>query len=269
MQKVIHYCWFGRNPLGEKELACIGSWSKFFPDYEIRRWDETNFDVRCCNYVSEAYDAKKWAFVSDYARFKILYENGGLYFDTDVEVIRPFEDVLEHGPFMGFEVDPKPGMPMNNTVEDCLAVNPGLGLAADSGNRLYREVLESYESDHFLNQDGTLNFQTVVERVTAILLHEGLESKAGIQHVVGVTIWPSAYFNPMNLETGRLEITDKTHSIHHYDASWQSDSMRYVGIAKQNLSRNAPWLPAKLRSAIAWASYLLRTGDFKAFQERL
>jgi hypothetical protein len=269
VQKVIHYCWFGGNPLGEKELACISSWIKFFPDYEICRWDESNFDVRCCSYVSEAYDAKKWAFVSDYARFKILYENGGLYFDTDVEVIRPFDDVLEYGPFMGFEVDPKLDMPMNGAAENGLAVNPGLGLAADAGNRLYREVLESYENDHFLNRDGTFNYQTVVERVTKMLLCKGLEQRAGVQHVAGITIWPSTYFNPINLETGKLSITNDTHSIHHYDASWQPESMRYVGMAKQNLSRHFPWIPAKLRSAIAWASYLLRTGDFKAFQERL
>ena len=99
----IHYCWFGGSPLGEKEVACIESWKKYLPDFEIVRWDESNFNVRCCSYVSEAYDAKKWAFVSDYARFKILFDNGGLYFDTDVEIIKPIDDIIAAGPFMGFE----------------------------------------------------------------------------------------------------------------------------------------------------------------------
>ena len=122
---VIHYCWFGGNPLGENELKCIGSWERFLPGYKIVRWDESNFDVRCCEYVSEAYDAKKWAFVSDYARFKILYDQGGLYFDTDVELIRPIDDLLAEGPFMGFEVDCGSGQQPY--------VNAGLGLAANSG----------------------------------------------------------------------------------------------------------------------------------------
>ena len=260
MDKAINYCWFGGNPLGEKEKACIDSWRRFFPDYEIRRWDESNFDVRCCDYVSEAYDAKKWAFVSDYARFAILYENGGLYFDTDVEVIKPFDDVLEKGPFMGFEKDPSP------VGEGSVA--PGLGLAANPGLGLYSDIIASYKEYHFVKPDGSLNLQTVVERVTAILLEKGLRPETGVQVVDGVFIYPSAWFNPTDLETGEVHIKPETHSIHHYDASWQPESLRRVGAIKQTLSRHAPWLPVKVRSALAWAAYVLRTGDFKAFGER-
>ena len=93
--KIIHYCWFGGKPLNKLGEKCLKSWKKFFPDYEIIEWNESNFDVNCCQYVKEAYEAKKWAFVSDYARFKILYEQGGIYFDTDVEVIRPFDAILK------------------------------------------------------------------------------------------------------------------------------------------------------------------------------
>ena len=95
--KIIHYCWFGGNPLPELAQKCIESWKKYCPDYEIKRWDETNFDLDCCDYVREAYQEKKWAFVSDYARFKILYEYGGVYFDTDVELIKPIDDIVEKG----------------------------------------------------------------------------------------------------------------------------------------------------------------------------
>ena len=91
--KVIHYCWFGGNPLPNIAVKCINSWKKYFPDYEIIEWNESNFDLFSCDYCREAYDAKKWAFVSDYARFKILYEHGGVYFDTDVEVIKSMDDI--------------------------------------------------------------------------------------------------------------------------------------------------------------------------------
>ena len=105
--KVVHYCWFGGNQLPDDAKKCIESWRKFFPEYEIKEWNECNFDVNCCDYVKEAYAAKKWAFVSDYARFWILYHEGGLYFDTDVEVIKDMSDIIAKGAFMGCETDNK------------------------------------------------------------------------------------------------------------------------------------------------------------------
>ena len=94
--KIIHYCWFGRNPLPQSAIKCINSWKKFFPDYEIKEWNEQNFDVNIIPYTSEAYQAKKYAFVSDYARMWVLYNYGGIYFDTDVEVIKPMKDIVEN-----------------------------------------------------------------------------------------------------------------------------------------------------------------------------
>lgn len=208
----INYCWFGGSPLGKKELACIESWKRYLPGYEIRRWDETNFDFRCCDYVSEAYDAKKWAFVSDYARFEILYEHGGLYFDTDVELIKPIDDILERGPFMGFETD------WVNDADG--AVAPGLGLAANPGLGLYNAILASYKNNHFVKPDGTLDETTIVTRATRVLLQHGLESRAGIQEVEGVWLYPSEYFNPKDFKTGKIHITDNTRSIHHFSMSW-------------------------------------------------
>ena len=268
MNKVIHYCWFGGNPLGEKELNCIESWKKYFPGYEIRRWDETNFDVGCCDYVAEAYDAKKWAFVSDYARFAILYEHGGLYFDTDVEVIRSFDDVLENGPFMGLETDPGPEARGGVAPGLGLAANPGLGLAANPGLGLYKFILDSYKTDHFVKLDGSLNLRTVVERVTDLLLLRGLTASPGIQVVDGVSIFPAEYFNPTDLETGEVRVTENTHSIHHYDASWQPQSLRRVGEIKQRLKRSVPRVPSKIRSAVAWIIYMANTGDIAAFRNR-
>lgn len=218
--RVIHYCWFGGNALGEKEVRCIESWKRFLPDCEIKRWDESNFDVRCCDYVSEAYDAKKWAFVSDYARFKILNEEGGLYFDTDVEVVADMGDIIDAGPFLGIQAD-RPDS--DDALPDFVpTVAPGLGMGSQPGSALYREVLDSYESGHFLLPDGSYDLMTVVDRTTNILRGHGLRFVEGVQRVAGINIYPSEYFNPKDFWSGAITITSNTKSIHHFSMSWLS-----------------------------------------------
>lgn len=212
--KVIHYCWFGGNPLPKDAEKCIASWRKYCPDYEIKQWNESNFDLNSCVYTNEAYKAKKWAFVSDYARFWILYKHGGLYFDTDVELIKPVDDLVNNGSFMGEELDIN-----ENEKKKC---NPGLGLAAAPGLGLYKEILDYYEQQHFLNSDGSTNLLTVVERTTEILRKHGFKGDGSIEEVDGVLIYPPDYFCPMNYRTGKIKITKNTRSIHHYSATWQS-----------------------------------------------
>lgn len=204
--KVIHYCWFGGNPLPADAKKCIESWRKFFPEYEIKEWNEHNFDVNCCDYVKEAYAAKKWAFVSDYARFWILYHEGGLYFDTDVEVIKDMSNIIAQGAFMGCETDDK--------------CNPGLGLGANPGLGLYKEILDYYEKIHFLIEGNTT--ETVVTHTSKILKSHGWVGNGEIEQIEGVTIYPPEYFCPMDYKTGKLNITPNTQSIHWYTASWQS-----------------------------------------------
>lgn len=218
--KKIHYCWFGRNPLPEDAQKCIASWRKFLPDYEIIEWNEDNFDVHSIPYTEQAYKAKKYAFVSDYARFKILYEHGGLYFDTDVEVIKPFDNIIIAGPFMGFEIDPtgNTSTPFDGNVA------PGLGLGAVAGMDFYKKVLEAYSNFNFLNSDGSLNLKTVVKYTTELLLFEGLKNIKGIQCIAGINIYPNEYFNPLDDNTGRLRITPNTHSIHWYSKTWLNES---------------------------------------------
>lgn len=215
--KKIHYCWFGGKPLNALGEKCLASWKKFFPDYEIIEWNESNFDINCCAYVQEAYAAKKWAFVSDYARLKILHEYGGVYFDTDVEVIRPMEDIISAGGFMACEQD----TPSH--------VAPGLGLAAEPGLELYKELLEEYHSRHFLNEDGSFNLKTIVEYTTDSLRKHGLTDTDKIQFVAGISVYPKEYFNPMDMSSGRLVITQNTRSIHHYAASWESKKNIFRG----------------------------------------
>lgn len=225
--KIIHYCWFGRNPLPPLARKCIASWRKYLPDYEIKEWNEDNFDVNAIPYTREAYAAKKYAFVSDYARFKILYEEGGLYFDTDVEVIRPLDDIIARGPFMGCEGDAT-----NSATAP--AVAPGLGLGVNPGQGLYKEILKFYRSISF-NEDNKEKYVTVVEYVTKLLCKRGLQNIKGIQCIDGIYIYPKEYFCPLSPVESKNEIhiTRNTRTIHHYAGSW----LPYRKKIKQNIVR--------------------------------
>ncbi len=226
--KKIHYCWFGGKPLNKIGQKCFASWKKYFPDYEIIEWNESNFDFNCCQYVKEAYEAKKWAFVSDYARYKILYEQGGIYFDTDVEVIKPFDDILSKGAFMGCE---------NQAENSKIAVASGLGCGCQAGLEFYSKILQDYEKNSFYNKDGSLNLYTIVDRTTDILRECGLEDTTKVQKVADITIYPAEYFCPIDLETGKLNKTKNTYSIHHYSASWVDNKSKFRGKVYQFINR--------------------------------
>ena len=209
--KKIHYCWFGHIPLPDLALKCIASWKKYLPDYEIIEWNESNYDINYNDYMREAYEAKKWAFVSDYARFDILYRFGGLYFDTDVELIRSIDDIVKNGSFMGCEPS-----------YDKFAAAPGLGLAAAPGLNLYQNILENYRIRHFIRSDGSFDQKTVVTFVE-ILVEYGFDIyDHSVQKVKDVSIYPADYFCPMDYLTGDLNITENTRSIHHYSATWHT-----------------------------------------------
>lgn len=214
--KVIHYCWFGRNPLPPLALKCIESWKKFLPDYEIREWNEDNFNVNMIPYTAEAYHAKKYAFVSDYARFWILYNYGGLYFDTDVEIIKPIDDIISIGAFMGCELWEK-----KRGVEERPSIAPGLGLGVESGNSLYKEILDVYKNKHLATYKGVLA-ETVVTIVTKLLIQKNTHiNLKEITSVEGITIYPYEYFSPIIAGSGEECFTENTRTIHHYMASWK------------------------------------------------
>lgn len=217
----IHYCWFGGNPLPSSAKRCIRSWEKYFPDYEIIRWDESNFNVNIIPYTQEAYKAKKYAFVSDYARFFILYHNGGIYFDTDVEIIRSFNDIIKEGPFMGVELPYKD----SDNVYD-LGLNPGLGIGTQSYNVIFKEILEYYSKLKFFDSTGKLNLKTVGEHVTSILEKHGMKNLEDIQDIEGIKIYPTDFFCPKSPLDGKLRITNNTRSIHHFDSSWMTKSRK-------------------------------------------
>ena len=208
--KIINYCWFGGSKLSELAIKCIESWKNYFPDYEIKEWNESNYDVNKIVFTHEAYKVKKYAFTSDYARFDILYNSGGLYFDTDVEVIKSYNSILNHNAFMGFE--------------ELGLINPGLGMGMCSGNKIAFEIMNYYEKQRFINKDGSYNLKTIVNITSDILKKHGLYKEDKIQDIAGIKIYPIEYFSPKSYETGITIITENTHSIHHFDGSWILDN---------------------------------------------
>ncbi len=214
--KVIHYCWFGRGPKSELSERCIASWKKLFPEYEIKEWNEDNFDVNIIPYTAEAYRNKKYAFVSDYARFWILYNYGGIYFDTDVEVIKDMSPILARGPYLGCELTYKDG----NYIPH---VATGLGMAAVAGMEFYKKILDIYHEKYYISPKGYIT-GTVVQIITRLIKNEAPELNLNdICSFRGITIYPAEYFCPKNYNTGELTITDNTYTIHHYIASWADD----------------------------------------------
>lgn len=233
--KIIHYCWFGNGVLPDLALRCIASWKKHFPDYEIKEWNESNFDISCCAYVQEAYAARKYAFVSDYARYWILEREGGIYFDVDVEVVKPFTDVLNRGAFMGCEFP-------HDTLFT-LSVNPGLGMGIEAHHPFLQEILKTYGEMSFMLPDGELNLTTIVTITTNLLRKKGLQEKKEIQCVEGIWIYPEEFFCPINYYTGAKKITANTLTIHHYAASWLSPITK-VKIQVQRILYKIPLVKA-------------------------
>ena len=211
--KIIHYCWFGGNPLPELALKCIESWRKYLPDYEIREWNESNFDVNINRFTYEAYTLKQYAFVSDFARFWILYNYGGLYFDIDVELIKPLDDVIAQGAFVGME-------PPYKKKKGLWGVNPGLGIGGEKGNFIFKMILDLYVKKHFVNLRGSYS-GTVVKFFSEIVNKMGyVMDEKGIAHLKNISIYPQDYFCPINYFSGEMCITQNTRSIHHYAATW-------------------------------------------------
>jgi hypothetical protein len=228
ISKTIHYCWFGGKALPKDAERCIASWKKFLPEYEIKRWDESNFDVNSIPYTRDAYKAGKYAFVSDYARFWIIYNYGGLYFDTDVEVIHSLDDIINAGPFMGVE----------QQNEDLITVSPGLCLGAEKHNELLAGLIRYYGGASFINPDGSLCLTNVVEITTEFLRNRSLRNTNEIQQCCGFSIYPKDYFCPIDYTTRELRITPNTRAIHHYAESWVPRSIRIKNAIGRVMGKN-------------------------------
>ena len=190
---------------------CLDSWKKHSPNYKFVEWNEDNFDINCNQYVKEAYSAKKWAFVTDYVRLYVLYNYGGIYMDTDVEVIKSIDDFLKYPAFTGFEND---------------SMIPTAIMGAHSHNHWIKLLLDYYNDIHFINPDGTLNLTTNVVTITN-LTHEayGIELNNTIQQIDNeFIIFPKSFFCPKSYHTGKISISAETYTIHHFNGSWQDTS---------------------------------------------
>ena len=203
--KVIHYCWFGRNPLPERYAKWMESWKKFCPDYEIVEWNEDNYDIHAHRYMAEAYEAGKWGFVPDYARLDIIYRYGGIYLDTDVELVRNLDDLLQESAFAGFQ-------------DHC--VNFGLGFGAVPHHEGIRILRDAYDGVCFCRSDGSLNLLPSPAYQTDCLIEHGLSANGERQNVLGIELYPCGWFSPMLHYSHRLVLNENTHSIHHFDGSW-------------------------------------------------
>ena len=210
--KIIHYCWFGRGEKPELAKKCIASWKKFCPDFEIREWNEDNCDYLAMPFMAEAYAAKKYAFVSDVMRLVVLEQYGGVYFDTDVEVLRDISPLLDDEGFVGFENEQK--------------VASGLAIAAEAHHPVIQAMIEEYKTLHFTNADGSLNTVGCPRLNTDVMECFGLVRNGQEQMVAGIRVYPADYFNPLDSVTGKLTKTENTYSIHWYSMSWLPKHIR-------------------------------------------
>jgi mannosyltransferase OCH1-like enzyme len=205
--KIIHYCWFGGNPIPKEYAAYIAGWHKLLPDYEIKLWDETNFDVNTVPFTAQVAKAKKWGFIVDYIRAYVVFNYGGIYLDTDVELIKPFDnDMLQNKCFSGFENDKN--------------IAPGLVFAGEKGCAMAKELLDFYSSYNFIKEDGELNLTASPVIFTNMLLKYNLKQNNTRQELGVITVYPTEYFCPKDFKTGILKITKNTYAIHHYASSW-------------------------------------------------
>lgn len=214
--KVIHYCWLGGNSKPESVIKCIDSWKRFCPDYEIREWNEENLDVFANSYTREAYNAKAWGFVPDYLRLWIVYNHGGIYVDTDVQIIRNFDPLLEYHAFAGFE--------RGTENEDGYFINFGQGFGAEKYNPVIKKHMDLYNDLDFLLPDGSYNRIASPHYTTKVLQEYGLNRKDNNkQDLDKIVIFSDDYFCPKSFATGMIKKTNNTYSIHLFDGSWYSE----------------------------------------------
>jgi hypothetical protein len=243
--KTIHYCWFGHNPLPQLAQKCIESWKKYCPDYKIVEWNEETVDISACpTYVQVAYAQRKWAYVTDYIRLKVVYEHGGIYLDTDVELLKPLDNLLSHHAFMGCEG-------MEN-------VNTGLGFGAEKGFEFLRRNMAVYEDMNPTDENGNFVSNPCPYYTTSLLKDGGVQFpiKHPTETADGMTLYPNHVFNPYDWKADKLHITKETVSIHHYSGSWMTEQQRkgYMQKAKsEQIALKFGTIAAKAYEVYFWS----------------
>ncbi|KIL49356.1 glycosyltransferase family 32 protein [Jeotgalibacillus soli] len=210
--KLIHYCWFGRNEKPDIVKRCIKSWKEQLSEYKFIEWNEKSFDINSNLFVKEAYTSKKFAFVSDYVRVHALYHYGGIYLDTDVEVFKPFNDLLHNESFWGFE------------QENFIATST---IGAEKGNKFIKRLLDYYQDKHFILGDNNFDQLTNVAIVTNMLEKIGLKKNGQYQNIIGIGVfYPQTYFSPYDYINCRKFLTEDTYTMHHFYKSWLPTTAR-------------------------------------------
>jgi mannosyltransferase OCH1-like enzyme len=219
--KIIHYCWFGPNPIPELEQKCLESWNKYLPDYKFIFWNESNFDINCVTYVKQAYEAKKYAFVSDYVRMYALYSYGGIYFDTDLELLSNLNSFLTDEVFLGFE---------NRTMIAAGAIG------SVKAHSLFRNMLDYYNNSIFIDSNGNMDTTTVVQILTKFLLQIGFKQQNTEQVIVGIHIYERDVFYPKMITNNKFDLTKRSVGIHYGSGSWLTEKEKRRG--KSSIWRN-------------------------------
>jgi hypothetical protein len=221
--RIIHFCWFGRGKKSKKITMCMKSWQQHLPGYEFIEWNEDNFDITSNSYVQQAYEARKYAFVSDYVRLYALYRHGGIYMDTDVEVLKPLDRFLEHEVFSGFE--------------DEKYVPTGI-IGAAKQHEWIKQLLEYYTDKHFMQPDGSFDLTTNTTIITRNCTQHGFIANNQYQQLQnGLTLYPRTYFCPYDYINGANYLTDDSYTIHHFAKTWLPARVRYLGEVKRIVSR--------------------------------
>ena len=214
--KIIHYCWFGNTSKSELALKCIESWKKHATDFQIVEWNESNYDVTKNRYMFQAYQNGMYAFVSDYARLDIIYKNGGIYLDVDVEMIKPIDELLDNEVFFG--------------CDDDKYVATGLGFGAVKNNNHIKNIMSLYDNIDFVDKNNNFDTTSCPYRQTPYFENLGFKISNTIQKIDNITIYPKDYFCPKNSNTHKINVTNNTLLIHHFDGSWLMKEERILNL---------------------------------------
>lgn len=214
--KIIHYCWLSNEPYTEKINYCINSWKKNLPDYEIVLWDLKRFDINSSNWVKQAFMKKKYAFAADYIRCYALYHYGGIYLDSDVEVLKSFNDILDLPYFMGVDC--------SNAFEPAI-------VGFEKGDKLFKEMLNYYDNNEFILRDGSLNvipLPKVMEDIaSSYLCINKISNRYEFDNNPSIlNLFPSTYFSPKRQDNLKVTKSSDTYTIHHFNASWYSNRQK-------------------------------------------
>lgn len=221
--KIIHYCWLSNDPVPEDLQGYMASWKKFLPDYEFKKWDFTVFDKKSSEWVSEAFDSKKYAFAADYIRLFAIYNYGGIYLDMDIEVLRSFDPLLSH-----------PRMFASESYDDPLMIEAGC-FGAEKGDAMLGKCLEYYEGRHFVKEDGTFDMLPLPQILRKIIVENGFDIKT----------YGKDTFTCKSYETGLIKTTPDSYAIHHFAGSWESDETKQMKAETMNLSRYIGYYAAR------------------------